>query len=106
MRKIALALLASVTFTGVNASTMDDKVYISSRDVMVGDNGIFVNIDGTVYQADQLGYDEYGVNVIVGKSLDCGCHKCAEAKKKREEEAAKKKQQEEQQAQNQQTSAL
>lgn len=96
MKKIALALMACVSFSFINASiSMDDKIYVSSRDVMVADNGIYVNLDGTLVEVEALGHDAVGINISPSSIKDTlpgreACDQCQAAKKKKAEEEQKR----------------
>ena len=91
MKKIAFALLLSMPcgFAGA-ALTSDEKIYLNSKDVMVGNNGIYVNLDGVIVAVDDLNYDEQGINItpqsIKGdyflKSSEA-CARCGGKKKKK-----------------------
>jgi len=53
-----------ISACGYSASSFaDDKIYICSKDVMIAENGIFVNIDGYVAVVDSVHYDEKGIYI-------------------------------------------
>lgn len=97
MKKIALTLLAALSFAAISASSQDDRIYIPSSDIMVGNNGIFVNIEGTVFKAHQISHDENGIYVHLENNYSHpeplqACEKCGKAQKKKAEQNRIKKQ--------------
>jgi hypothetical protein len=96
MKKITLALLACLSVGFVNASTsMDDEIYISSRDVMVGNNGIYVNLEGTIVEVEGIDFDEAGIHINPTRIRNWhsdrdACEQCEAAKKKKAEEERKR----------------
>lgn len=59
MRKY-LFLLLTIACAGYAHTYAQDRIYIDSNDVIIGDNGIFVKINGSVFQALGILRDEIG----------------------------------------------
>ena len=58
-----------------------DRIYINSKDVLIGDNGIFVNLNGHVMQINGLFKDEVGLyteNDLVPDLVSWYCITCEE----------------------------
>ncbi len=66
--KIFLSAFLSLiicSFSNVFASSemdnLEGKIYLDSRQIMIGNNGIFANLDGQVIQIESIFYDNEGL---------------------------------------------
>lgn len=84
MKKYAFTLLmAMCAYTNLasasNILSADDRVYLSSKDIIVGDNGIFVHLDGDVVQVQSLSTDEQGLYTLaphIERAMRWYCKAC------------------------------
>lgn len=60
MKKYLYAILA-IACCFSTYSFAYDKVYINSKDVMVANNGIYLNFDDNVIQVSGISFDENGI---------------------------------------------
>ena len=63
--------IASVAFIYSHAFAEESKIYISSKDIMVAENGIFVKVDGYVSKTKQLFYDDIGPYITDFEAVKC-----------------------------------
>ena len=84
MKKYLYALMLFVSYC--NASTIEenlstDKIYISSKDLLIGDNGIFINVNGQVIQVNELFHDEGGLYASSSLAPDLKFYYCDNCQK-------------------------
>ena len=49
----------------------DNKIYVSTKDIMIADNGIFVKIDGYVFKTKSIFHDNIGTFFIDFETVKC-----------------------------------
>lgn len=60
-----LYLLFLVLVLGYSVHSLaEDKLYVNPEDVVIDQNGIFVNYEGNVISANNLTYDEKGIYLL------------------------------------------
>lgn len=105
MKKFILGLCLSLACLNVEATYASsnensvNKFYISSKDLLIGDNGIFVKIDQTIIPVETITHEGEGVYAVMGgwtcpqcwhfnSCFEVKCGKCdfSNAKKKKNED--------------------
>lgn len=79
MQKYLSALLLilingfSTNAAAFEVSHLDEKFYIPSQSILIGDNGIFVNLNGYVETVDSLYRDQGGIYIVPKMDWICKC---------------------------------
>jgi hypothetical protein len=73
MRKIfmILSLCFVVNASATTANFLEEKIYVSSNNILIGDNGIFVKLDGQIVQVQMISYDSQGIFIEPIKAWKC-----------------------------------
>lgn len=72
---LILASSYSISSFANHEELSKNDTYVSSKDILIGDNGIFVNVNGQVIRAQNLHYDDQGFQIVEDKET-WYCSKC------------------------------
>jgi hypothetical protein len=59
----------STVFAVSEMDNLEGKIYLDSRQIMVGDNGIFANLDGQITQIEGIFHDNEGLFFSISDTI-------------------------------------